>query len=165
MEKQLSNLRLPARGGYYFAYGSNMNTAQMAARCPGAEARGNARLTGWRVIPRLYADLVPRLGEQAHGVLYWLTRADFASLDCYEGAPEIYTRFLVPVETATGLVYAYTYAMTPAAAHRRRGLPYPEDYRLRCAIGAAQHHLPSAFGRPPEWSRRWQPIPRCANGF
>ena len=42
----------------YFAYGSNMNPARMAKRCPGAIDLGGAVLRNHRVVERLYADIV-----------------------------------------------------------------------------------------------------------
>ena len=41
----------------YFAYGSNMNPARMAKRCPGAIALGGAVLLNHRLAERLYADI------------------------------------------------------------------------------------------------------------
>ncbi len=36
----------------YFAFGSNMDVAQMARRCPGAQAMGRATLTDHRLVFR-----------------------------------------------------------------------------------------------------------------
>ena len=141
--------KIPSRTALYFAYGSNMNLEQMAIRCPEAKWLGAASISNWAVVPRLYADLTPRTGNCAQGVLYRMSREDFAALDRYEGYPEIYTRRILLVRRANGeLCYAYTYIMTPQAAWRRRGLPYPEEYRLRCATGARQNRIASAFGPP-----------------
>ena len=46
----------------YFAYGSNMDTARMLARCPGARLVGAATLPGFRLVERLYADVEPSAG-------------------------------------------------------------------------------------------------------
>ena len=41
----------------YFAYGSNLNIAQMRKRCPGAKPFSPAVLHGWKLVERLYADI------------------------------------------------------------------------------------------------------------
>lgn len=72
---------------FYFAYGSNMSPAQMAHRCPGAQAVGSAYLSDWRfhVNTRGSASILPKEGSVVHGVLWRCTAAHFHSLDKYEG--------------------------------------------------------------------------------
>ena len=41
----------------YFAYGSNLNAAQMKQRCPDSEGISAAVLDGWQLKERLYADI------------------------------------------------------------------------------------------------------------
>jgi gamma-glutamylcyclotransferase (GGCT)/AIG2-like uncharacterized protein YtfP len=72
----------------YFAYGSNMNPTQMAARCPKATPAGIAILEGWDVAinSRGVATIVPdATGSVVEGVLWWVSEACVESLDRYEG--------------------------------------------------------------------------------
>ena len=57
----------------YFAYGSNMNPARMAKRCPGAITLGRAKLPHYRLAERLYADIEFEEESELHGVLYCIT--------------------------------------------------------------------------------------------
>ena len=71
----------------YFAYGSNMDTAAMRARCPDARAvgRGAARRLPIRYRRRwlgLGADRAP--GPCVHGVLWRASPRDMAALHAYE---------------------------------------------------------------------------------
>lgn len=70
----------------YFAYGSNMHRAGMAARCSGAQALGVARLNGWRFVigTHGYASIVPAPGCAVIGVLWRLAARDLAALNAYE---------------------------------------------------------------------------------
>ena len=45
----------------YFAYGSNMNPARMAKRCPGAITLGRAKLPHYRLAERLYTEFSDRV--------------------------------------------------------------------------------------------------------
>lgn len=84
----------------YFAFGSNMDAAQMRARCPGAAALGRATLANHRLVFRgpsqkrgggvLSVD--EAVGPHVEGVLYELSEADLSALDRFEGAPAWYKR-------------------------------------------------------------------------
>jgi len=73
----------------YAAYGSNMDPAQMAERCPHSPWRGSGWLEGWRLTfggedigwEGAMATVVEELGERVFVVLYELSAADEASLD------------------------------------------------------------------------------------
>jgi gamma-glutamylcyclotransferase (GGCT)/AIG2-like uncharacterized protein YtfP len=106
----------------YFAYGSNLNRADMRRRCPDAHPGVPARLHGWRLTFRGVADIEPAAGRTVHGALWWLSRADVRNLDAYEGAPTYYRRRTVEVLTDDGPVEAMTYVMT---GDSYRGLPSP----------------------------------------
>lgn len=71
----------------YFAYGSNMDVAQMQYRCPQAMFRGTYRLLDHQFIinRRGVATIVPQKFHAAYGVLWNITGADEESLDAYEG--------------------------------------------------------------------------------
>ena len=108
----------------YFAYGSNMDRAQMRERCPESSFLG----WGWLNDHRLayvgwserwgggVATVVPRRGDRVPGFLYFVTTADLRRLDRYEGAPRIYRRKIVTIHLGTepGRTTAVTYRHTGA---------------------------------------------------
>jgi len=95
----------------YFAYGSNLDTRAMAARCPTAERWRTALLRDWQLTFRGVADIEQASGQDVWGGLWWCTDEDMKSLDRYEGAPHLYDRREVEVETAVGTMKAITYVM------------------------------------------------------
>ena len=97
---------------YYFAYGSNLNRADMLVRCPGAKPLTTAELDGWRLTFRGVADIEPAVGLIVPGALWRLTGPDLRALDRYEGAPHLYERRTVAVDTETGPLEAIAYVMT-----------------------------------------------------
>ena len=96
-----------------FAYGSNLDPAQIAARCPGARDAGFATLDGhelWFGGPsRLRGGGVLSVRPAASSVrgrLWDLDEAGLASLDRFEGHPHFYRRELLPlVEGGEAWVY------------------------------------------------------------
>ena len=77
----------------YFAYGSNMNIAQMQDRCPGITHIGRYQLDGFRLVFNYHADIIPAEGCTVHGAL-WLIESNYeASLDRYEGYPSYYGKY------------------------------------------------------------------------
>ena len=138
----------------YFAYGSNMDPAQMRRRIPDARVVGRAVLKGWRIAERLYADIEKSRGGRVYGVLYLLSAKEMRRLDIYEGYPRTYEcgKVVVHAEVMGSRsvryrVPAYTYFMTKEARRTRSGRRYPESYRATCAAGARFWGLPSAFGK------------------
>ena len=69
-----------------FAYGSNMNRAAMARRCPGAQAVGAGRLDNHEFFIGVdgWGSVKPNAGGTVHGVLWKLTLRDIAALHAYE---------------------------------------------------------------------------------
>lgn len=130
----------------YFAYGTNMDSAGMARRCPGAVALGRARLAGFRLAVTVdgHATIVAGGGgEVVHGVLWRLTPRCRMALDAYEGVDTgLYRRRQLPVrfgaKSLTALVYiapavagARAVRMAGVAASARAcGLPAPHVARL-----------------------------------
>jgi cation transport regulator ChaC len=85
---------------YYFAYGSNLDTDQMAERCPAAEAVGKALLPNytlafgghspnWDGAP---ATIVDDEQVDAPGLLYEIDYREIRLLDKFEGHPVRYER-------------------------------------------------------------------------
>src|SRR5690242_17987929 len=93
-----------------FAYGSNLDLAQMRARCPRAERIETAVLRGYRIAFHGHsmrwggavATLVRTPGATVLGVLYRLSQHDLARLDRFEGAPRVYARTRVSLRDACG---------------------------------------------------------------
>ena len=75
----------------YVAYGSNLNKAQMAMRCPKAECLGPWTLDGWRLVFRGVADIVQD-NALCHVGLWRITDECEQALDRYEGFPTLYRK-------------------------------------------------------------------------
>ncbi|WP_112322575.1 gamma-glutamylcyclotransferase family protein [Oceanibium sediminis] len=128
----------------YFAYGSNLLTHRLLARCPSARVHGTARLAGHRVTFEKYsfidgsgkATLRSAPGAEAHGVLYALPDAELAMLDAIEGVGKGYDRVQgISVQTAAGSVTATTYI----ASDLRAALA-PFDWYLALIFAGAEEH-------------------------
>jgi hypothetical protein len=95
----------------YFAYGSNLNVADLIYRAPDAIRDCGARLGGWRLTFRGGANIEPAEGRTVHGALWFVSAGDIRALDRYEGYPSFYRRVFVTVETDEGPREAFTYVM------------------------------------------------------
>lgn len=129
----------------HFAYGSNMSRALMAARCPGAEARGPARLAGWRfLISRNgYASIAPASGAIVHGVLWRLGTRDLAAINAYEAVDAgLYLRRPLRVRLGDRSVAALVYI----ARAKGEGRPKP-GYIHVIVEGARDWQLPAGHIR------------------
>ncbi len=86
----------------YIAYGSNMDTEQMAYRCPTAELLGKSEMDGWQLLFKGSLSGAYATVEKAEGykvpVLVWaITKLDEERLDRYEGFPHFYYKKTVTV--------------------------------------------------------------------
>jgi len=104
----------------YAAYGSNMNPAQMAERCPHSPRRSTGWLEGWRLTfggedigwEGALATVVEDADERVFVVLYELSDSDEQSLDRWDGATiGYYRKFRVRVATLDGEVVAWLYVL------------------------------------------------------
>jgi gamma-glutamylcyclotransferase (GGCT)/AIG2-like uncharacterized protein YtfP len=104
----------------YAAYGSNMDPAQMAGRCPHSPQRGTGWLEGWRLTfggadigwEGAMATLVEAEGDRVFVVLYDITEQDARALDSWDGATlGYYRKIKVRVETLDGDVLAWLYVI------------------------------------------------------
>lgn len=89
----------------HFAYGSNMDVAAMALRCPGATPLCAARLMKHRfvIMPEGYASVMRDPQALVHGVLWDVPLADLRRLDAYEEiARGLYSKAEQPVLKAAG---------------------------------------------------------------
>lgn len=120
---------------FYFAYGSNLDFAQMSHRCPGAEYLGAATLDGFalRMDGAGFATVVPCPVSHVQGVLWDLSNANEASMDRFEGVAEgCYEKALVSVRYEgdrrpghdEGFVSACAYGQGSAAGVRLDALVY-----------------------------------------
>lgn len=119
----------------YGAYGSNMNHAQMAYRCPKAIPIGVARLHDWKLVMRGVADVVPSRGDFVYLGLWWITDKCAKALDIYEGVPYLYERKIVQVmDYDRRIRNAMIYVMTKSK--RNLGLALASaDYMLSIMDG------------------------------
>ena len=143
----------------YYAYGSNMDWAQMQRRCPDARFRAIGVLDGHRLcFPRRsnlrgcgVASIQPVAGESVWGVVYAVSAADLAALDGHEGYEEgrekhlnRYNRVEIQVshagDTAQRIV-AWTYV-----AVIEESPPLPSlAYMAHLMAGAATWGLPADY--------------------
>src|ERR1700733_14097152 len=104
----------------YAAYGSNMDPAQMARRCPHSPQRGSGWLQDWRLTfggedlgwEGALATVVEAGGEQVFVVLYEVSEADESALDRWDGVTlGYYRKSKVRVATLDGDVLAWLYVL------------------------------------------------------
>ena len=104
----------------YAAYGSNMDPAQMALRCPHSPQRGTGWLEGWRLTfggadigwEGAMATVAEDEDERVFVVLYELTEQDARALDSWDGATlGYYSKIKVRVETLDGDVLTWLYVL------------------------------------------------------
>ncbi len=96
----------------YFAYGSNMDRAAMAGRCPASTALGPARLARHRLIVTAdgYASVVRDPRRTVWGLLWDIVLADMPALDRYEDvAGGLYVKVSQPVIARSGVRRALIY--------------------------------------------------------
>ena len=138
---------------WYFAYGSNMETATLAGRrgvrCATARA---ARAAGWRLVldkPPLvpigesFANIVPDRGAEVFGVLYEVTPTDLEHIELTEGVRiGNYRRIGIPVASLvppTTEIIAATLVSDASDPTLRPSIRY-----MACLItGAEEHALPA----------------------
>jgi len=137
------------RSVWHFAYGSNMNRAQMRSRAgnileehnaylPNFELRFNKRVRGGTA----GANVQPAPGKTVHGVLYKIDEGAFRSLDRYEGVPDHYRRIEVRVTPDGGQpVPAQVYI----ASKVEKGLRPAAHYLQAILEGAGEHSLPASY--------------------
>ena len=141
---------------WYFAYGSNMQSATLRGRRGIAYARAVAgRLDGWRLVldkPALipigssFANIIPDATAAVHGVLFEITEDDLAHLDLTEGVfIGNYERMpvtvlpLVPEDADAVVAYTLT-------SERRDSRRLPTHRYMRLLIdGAEEHALPAEY--------------------
>ena len=132
----------------YFAYGSNMQRAAMARRCPGARAVGPALLDNYAFFIGVdgWGSVKPKLGARVHGVLWRLSPRDIAALHAYELLHAgLYDVRRLPVRCGTRLMPAMIYLLR----RRATGRPKP-GYVEMIAAAARAWKLPEDYVRSVE---------------
>lgn len=127
----------------YFAYGSNMDAAAMALRCPASRLVGPGRLHRHRfiVMKEGYASILRDPRATVWGVVWDLALADVPALDRYEGvASGLYVKASQPVATGRGIKRALVYLGRSAAP----GIPRPGYLEDILEAGRAAQ-LPAAY--------------------
>jgi NAD-dependent oxidoreductase involved in siderophore biosynthesis len=134
----------------YFAYGSNMASAEMETWCPEARFLGPARLDGHRLALNRRSirwgagvvDLVPSEGESVWGALYDVP--DLDRLDAKEGAGFAYRRIEVEPMLDAQPVTAVAYEVIDK--EEEEITPSPE-YVALLVDGARERGLPEQYVR------------------
>ncbi len=128
----------------YIAYGSNLDVASMARRCPDARVVGAGILHKWRLSFNGFATIEPD-GERNTPVLVWdISAWDEESLDRYEGFPNLYSKeeVLVQVFPEEGgeptMKTCMVYVMN---GRRGRMEPSPSYYKI-LKDAYEYHHFP-----------------------
>lgn len=124
-----------------FAYGSNMDIAQMKSRCPSASMVSKATLKKYRFIINGHgvATIVTDSSGIVYGVLWEMTPEDENNLDGYEGVKSgTYNKAFADVETESGVsVKAMIYIAADNSHGYSRG-----GYMERIVAAARNHELP-----------------------
>ncbi len=132
-----------------FAYGSNMLSARIRERVPGAQLVGIATLHGhalrWHKVAKDGSgkcDIVAsEPGSVVHGVLYEIPSHEKQHLDRAEGLGFGYEEKDVLVECKTGMLKATAYVAT----HVDESILPFTWYRALVIAGAVEHGLPMAY--------------------
>lgn len=105
----------------YFAYGSNMLSARLLARCPSAKPLDVARLDGYQLRWHKVStdgsgkcNIAPDSGEGAHvlGMIYEISSSDKAALDKAEGVGKGYEEESISVAIGECKYQAIAYLAT-----------------------------------------------------
>jgi len=107
----------------YFAYGSNLDLAQMKIRCPSSELISKGSLSDYRLTFNRYssgwgggvADVIQDQDSKVWGLVFKLSNSDLKRLDSYEGCyndqTSLYERWKAIINTPKGKisdVWVYT---------------------------------------------------------
>jgi gamma-glutamylcyclotransferase len=134
---------------WYFAYASNMNTAQMRSRAGDVAEDRPARLMNYELVfnkkvrgGTAAANIRPAPGGIVYGILYKISDSSYRNLDRFEGAPVHYRRIQLEVLDADGhSVPAEAYIATKV----EKGLRPAPHYLKTILDGATEHNLPAAY--------------------
>jgi len=126
----------------YFAYGSNMNTAQMKERCgSGFKGVQPMRLSDYEFgfDKRGYANIRPKQGEFVWGFVWEIDQSCVNALDSYEGYPSVYNRKDILLINNSQSLRAFVYI---EPAEEFGGVPQRDYLNNRIIPGAEENGLP-----------------------
>ena len=128
---------------HYFAYGSNMDIAQMQARCPGSQLVGPAELVDHRfgINARGYATVIPHAQQRVYGLVWAISEAHSLSLDRHESVPQHYVRQTLAIHLSDGQVRDM---LIYVAVNASPGAPQP-GYLEKILAAAKLHQLPEHY--------------------
>jgi len=129
---------------FYFAYGSNMDVAQMAQRCPQARrvGRGLARHRRFVINRRGVATLRSQRDAETWGGIWRITADDEAALDRFEGVHHgCYRKTLATVRLDGGTTLKALVYIDPMTDHGEPRL----GYLPRVVRGALAFRLPQTY--------------------
>ncbi len=137
--------------GWYFAYASNMNRAQMRSRAGQILEEQPGQVANYELVfdkkargGSATANIHPAPGKTVYGVLYKIPDAAFRNLDRFEGVPEHYRRIEVSVTDGAGKKIA---AQAYIATKVEKGLRPAAHYLQTILDGAGEHGLPAEYIR------------------
>jgi gamma-glutamylcyclotransferase len=139
---------------WYFAYGSNMQSATLRGRRGVHYHRAlPGRARGWRLVldkPGLIptgesvANIVPEAAAELWGVLFEIDAADLGHIDLTEGVLiGNYTRVEIPVEPVAAEPALQAFTLT--SNRRDPGLRPSTRYMDLLISGAEEHRLPAEY--------------------
>ena len=108
-------------GRRYIAYGSNLNRAQMALRCPDAKVVGTGEIKDYELLFRgnrngAVATVELKKGESVPVLIWEISPRDEFNLDRYEGYPRLYGKEILEVEMDGKREKMMAYTMTEGYA-------------------------------------------------
>ena len=121
-------------GKLYIAYGSNLNPAQMAARCPSASVYAKGVLNNWSLVYRgtktnSHATIIRKQGSTVPVLVWDIQPDDEKRLDVYEGYPRYYFKQNVMVDIDGRKKKAMVYIMDERQLPGRPSANYIDTIR------------------------------------
>lgn len=121
-------------GKLYIAYGSNLNLAQMAARCPYASIYAKGVLNNWELVYRgsktnSHATIIKKQGSTVPVLVWEIQPYDEYRLDIYEGYPHYYFKKDIMVDIDGKKKKAMVYIMNQKQLPGKPSIQYINTIR------------------------------------
>lgn len=118
-------------GKFYIAYGSNLNLAQMTARCPSAKVYAKGVLNNWELVYRgteknSHVTIKRKSGSTVPVLVWEIQPIDEYRLDIYEGYPHYYFKKNIMVDIGGRKRKAMVYIMDERQLPGRPSASYVE---------------------------------------
>lgn len=116
-------------GKLYIAYGSNLNLAQMAIRCPTATIYASGILKNWEIVYRgeltnSYATIRKKEGSNIPVLVWNIQDPDEQELDIYENFPLLYHKEIIEVDSNGTKIEGMIYVMNQNEKPGKPSLSY-----------------------------------------